>query len=163
LLLKNSNYWISGLNLAKHPEGGYYSEVYRSEKIFQDAKKELSRNLSTSIYYLLEHHEVSVFHRIKSDELWYYHYGSPMLIHSFDLHDNYNQQILGAELKENQSLQILIPAGTIFAAEVLYPEEYSLVGCMVTPGFDFDDFEIIPAERLESRYPEYEEIIQKLS
>lgn len=165
--MKNSSYWITGLDLKRHPEGGYYTESYRAipeintKDIFQEDLG--NRNLATSIYYLLENSDVSVFHRLRSDELWYYHYGSPMLLHTFDSQNQYKQFIVGPELNENQQLQVLIPAGYIFGAEVLYSEEYSLIGCVVTPGFHYNDFEIIPRDYLMKTFPNHKELIEKLS
>ena len=71
----NAEEWINKLELQEHPEGGFYKETYRSEKTIDN------RQLATSIYFLLRHFEVSHFHRIKSDEIWYHHYGNTFEIH----------------------------------------------------------------------------------
>ena len=78
-------YWINHLKLQEHPEGGYFREVYRSGEFIQ--KKGLPvryssfRAFSTSIYFLLKGTQFSAFHRLKSDEIWHFHYGSTITIY----------------------------------------------------------------------------------
>lgn len=69
---------IKKLNLQAHPEGGYFSEMYRSEMTIPG----IERQLMTAIYFLLTSDNVSRFHRIKSDELWFYHGGSSLIVHT---------------------------------------------------------------------------------
>ena len=68
-------YWIEHLNLQPHPEGGYYKEVFRSDAEVTRVHSGAARSACTSIYYLLEEKDFSGFHRIASDELWYFHKG----------------------------------------------------------------------------------------
>ena len=75
--------------MVEHPEGGCYVENYRSEIEIR------SRSLATSIHFLLKQGEVSHFHQIKSDELWFFHEGAPCTIHCFDLDGNYIKHDLG--------------------------------------------------------------------
>ena len=86
--MKPADYWIQKLGLARHPEGGYYREIYRSaESIPKEAlpdRYDGLRVFSTSIYYLLPGNEVSYFHRLKSDEVWHFCRGSPVSATSSD-------------------------------------------------------------------------------
>ena len=70
---------VDKLNLTPHPEGGFYKETYRSDYTIVNERKE-NRNISTVIYYLLEDEDKSLFHRIQSDELWFFHLGQPLEI-----------------------------------------------------------------------------------
>jgi predicted cupin superfamily sugar epimerase len=153
------NYLIEKLNLLPHPEGGFYSETYRSEETCLNN----TRNLKTVIYFLLRSEDVSHFHRIKSDEIWFYHCGSPLLVHSIDSEGNYKNQKVGINFVENEIPQYLVPKNTIFGTTVLEENSYSLVSCTVSPGFDFEDFELFSRKELIDKYPNHLEIITKLT
>ena len=81
----DAQYYISKLGLEPHPEGGYYKRTFESEEKTSDEELSVSfegtRLLYTSIYFLLGSNNISHFHRLKSDELWYYHAGSPLTVH----------------------------------------------------------------------------------
>ena len=150
---------INQLGMIPHPEGGFYKETYRSEELCVNGK----RNLKTVIYFLLRSEDVSHFHRIKSDEIWYFHAGSPLIVHSIDKYGNYIQQKLGTNFSNNELPQYLVPKNTIFGSTVLEENNYSLVSCSVSPGFDFDDFELFKQNELIEKYPKHIEIITKLT
>ncbi|GGI46150.1 cupin [Paenibacillus marchantiophytorum] len=160
-------YWISKLELIAHPEGGYYKRSYQAEETVTD--KELSvqfngqRLLYTSIYFLLQSHDVSHFHRLKSDELWYFHAGSPLTIHVIHENGSYEEVKLGMNLDKGESLQYLVPKNSIFGSSVMEKDTFSLVGCMVAPGFDFQDFELFTQDELLAQYPQHQEIIKRLA
>jgi predicted cupin superfamily sugar epimerase len=163
---KTADYWIEKLELQAHPEGGYFKEVYRSEEeIAQAALPDRfpgSRNFSTSIYFLLKGGEPSKFHRILSDELWYFHAGSSAIVHL--LNENGHQQLqLGSAIETGENLQVIVPAETYFGAEVNDPNGFILVGCMVAPGFDFSDFELSDRDDLLKQFPAHSEIIERLT
>lgn len=165
--LTGSEYWIKKLGLKKHPEGGYYHEFYRSSTLIspQDLNWNCTekRASATSIYFLLTSGEVSKLHRLKSDELWYYHAGSSLTITVITPQGSFSRHILGLNLDENEQPQVIIPAGSIFGASVNDSGSYSLVSCMVTPGFDFRDFELLSKEQLIKEYSQYQEVIEELT
>lgn len=146
---------IQLLELNQHPEGGYYREIYRSsDSISLDAINQNNsglRNLATSIYYLLESGQVSKLHRLKSDEIWYFHTGSPIYIICL-LKAQISTILLGSDLDKGQVPQAIIKAGTIFGASPMNNHSYTLVGCMVAPGFDFTDFEFVKKEEIMKDY-----------
>ncbi len=150
---------IEKLELEAHPEGGWYKEVYRSSIIFGEPE----RSLLTSIYFLLSSENISKFHRIKSDEIWYFHAGSPLIVHTLDKTKGHTEQLLGLELEHGQKPQLLVSANTIFGSSVLEENSYSLVSCAVAPGFDFEDFELFDQNTLKRDFPEFEKIIEKLT
>ncbi len=165
--MNDPQFWIQHLNLQPHPEGGFFRETFRS--VMEVAHKQLpygysgDRKISTSIYYLLRSGEISRLHRLRSDELWYYHFGGSLRIVMIDHEGNKHTKILGAKLEKAERPQVLIPAGTIFGAEVMESDSFSLLGCLVSPGFEFDDFEIYERDELLQVYPKHAEIINKFS
>ncbi|MBU1099669.1 MAG: cupin domain-containing protein [Bacteroidetes bacterium] len=158
---------IEKLELVSHPEGGYYKEVYRSEESISHSalppRFKGERKFSTSIYFMLEEEQISHLHRLKSDEIWYYHSGSSFIIHKFDQIRGYTKRILGCKIDEGEDFQIVIPHGAWFASELLDKSTYGLVSCVVSPGFDFNDFELAEAGKLSSTFPEQIELLKKLT
>jgi len=154
---------IKELKLKKHPEGGYFSEVYRSNevirKIHLPERFKGDRNFSTSIYFLLNYNDFSSFHRLKADEVWHFYSGSPLNIYIIQNNGRLKKIILG----KNHLYQSVILAEQWFAAEVSKPKSYSLVGCTVSPGFDFKDFELGECEKLIELYPKHKSLIKRLT
>ncbi|MGX8797073.1 cupin domain-containing protein [Fusibacter sp. JL298sf-3] len=156
--------YIEVLKMNKHPEGGYYAQTYASPDVFKKADGE-TRPLSTSIYFLLEKDDVSHFHRLQSDELWFFHDGEPLNIYMIDTEGTLRVETLGLDLEAGQRPQLLVPAGVIFGSAPLSdtPDGFSLVGCVVSYGFDFDDFELFERDALTEAYPDHADIIEKLT
>lgn len=158
---------IDKLNLIKHPEGGYYSQSYRSPIVINGKhiglEKSEYRSLSTSIYFMLSDKEVSNFHRLKSDEVWYYHGGESLVITIIDKNGNLSEQKLGLDIDNGEIPQITVPSGSIFGSYIESGSGISLVGCMVSYGFDFIDFELFSYKELQKKYPKHEMIIKKLT
>ncbi|BDD02747.1 cupin domain-containing protein [Aureibacter tunicatorum] len=162
----SANYWINSLNLSSHPEGGHYKETYASSIILDKNSTNQNfsgdRKLATSIYFLLEKNEKSHLHRLKSDEIWYHHYGDSLTIHILE-NGEAKTEILGPDIENGQKMQVIVPAGAIFGSECREGEfGYGLVGCMVAPGFDFEDFELFKASELASEYPNHHELLKKM-
>ncbi|MHC1750064.1 MAG: cupin domain-containing protein [Cellulosilyticaceae bacterium] len=157
----NAQYFIEKLEMQKHVEGGFYKESIRSgENIITSDRGE--RDLWSSIYFLLQTGEVSHFHRLKSDEVWYYHSGNALTIYMITPEGELIRKSLGLELEKGQLPQIVVPKGYIFGS-AMEAEGFSLVGCMVAPSFTFDDFELFDREDLLTQYPSHFEIINKLT
>ncbi|MBT3174108.1 MAG: cupin domain-containing protein [Lentimicrobiaceae bacterium] len=159
--MNKSQYWINKLELLPHPEGGYYKETYRS--IINADKKCLPhifkgrRSFSTAIYFMLEKEDISVFHKIKSDEIWHFHDGAPMVIYVIEDDGKITELNLGISDLENIFPQAVVPANRWFAAKS--KGEYTLVSCTVSPGFDFNDFEMADKKYLLKKYPEHSALI----
>ena len=122
-----------------------------------------SRSFSTSIFFLLEGIQVSTFHRLKSDELWHFYDGSTLIIYTIDKDGELKRLKLGNNSREGGSFQVQIKHSIWFGAELIDKSSFSLVGCTVSPGFEFEDFELGKRDELIKRYPEYKDIIVKLS
>lgn len=149
---------IEKYNLQPHPEGGYYAEIYRSKK--QINTEFGSRNLMTSIYFLLTSADVSRFHVIKSDELWFHHEGSDLSVHMLD--ENGHQILRLGKNHIEAKAQQFVPAGKIFGSTVDQEDAYALVSCVVAPGFDFADFQLCRKEELLEKYTNNSDIIDRL-
>lgn len=158
---------IQNLELKPHPEGGYFKEVYRSEGFIKkdnlDSEFSGNRNYATSIYFLLTSDSFSAFHRINQDEIWHFYKGSPIKLHIISKKGDYSNVIIGNNLEKDQTPQYIVPAKYWFAAEVINKNDYTLVGCTVSPGFDFNDFELPKKETLISKFPQHSAIITKLT
>ena len=150
---------IETLNLLPHPEGGHYKEVHRSSTTIQSLNGVVDKSAYTSIYYLLSGDEFSSWHRIKSDETWYYHLGCDVHIYFFDESKLLQTIQLGMTSKTFQST---LPANTWFAAKPTSKNDFCLVSCAVAPGFEFDDFEIAQREHLLMEYGNSIENIQMI-
>ena len=165
-LTDSAAYWVSALSLTPHPEGGFFKETYRSSDTipagaFGD-RFSGSRNASTGIYYLLESGDFSAFHRIRSDEMWHFYAGGALELHV--LHEGRLQVTrIGRDVHAGESLQYVVPAGAWFAATPTDGTAYSLLGCTVSPGFDFADFEMADPTALSREYPEFAHVISRLS
>jgi predicted cupin superfamily sugar epimerase len=150
--------YIEQLNLEPHPEGGYFKETYRSE-LLMDVGGRYKRNVSTAIYFMLRGAQKSQFHRIQSDELWFFHDGEALEI-AVIINQQLIQYELGLDLASGQLPQVVIPANSWFAARIKSGMRFSLVSCTVAPGFDFNDFELAEGQKLLSLYPQLAEGIK---
>lgn len=164
--MKPAEFWINHLKLNPHPEGGFYRETYRSEEsIIQSGLPRRfngKRQFSTAIFFLLRSQDRSMFHRIKSDELWHFHAGTALNIYIIKdgklvIHK------LGPDPEKGELLQIVVPANCWFGAKVEQPDNYTLSGCTVAPGFDFEDFELAESKSLVQQFPELRSIIELLT
>lgn len=152
---------IARLGLERHPEGGWYRETYRAAASTTLANGR--RSLATAIYFLLQRGEISALHRIAGDELWHFYAGSSLTVHVIDPAGAYRPLPLGSDAAAGDAFQLLVPAGCWFGAEVSGEGDYSLVGCTVSPGFDFADFELGRCGELCTRYPAHASLIRRLT
>lgn len=160
-------YWIEKLQLEPHPEGGYFRQSYRSE--VEIALEALpagfsgARVASTAIYFLLDGKNLSAFHRLRSDEVWHFYAGEPLVVQVIEPEGNYSRILLGRDPGAGQVLQAVVRAGCWFGSHVADWSSFSLVGCTVSPGFDFEDFEMGKREELVALYPPHRELIERLT
>ncbi len=152
------NKLVERLQLKPHPEGGYYRQIFESDQKINIQGKEKAS--ATSIYYLLGKNDQSHFHVLASDEIWYYHQGGNAEIHMINpANGHYTCERLGPDY----GFQVVIPAKTIFAARLMSNNEFILVGCMVAPGFTFDEFRLCPKNELLTDFPQHSGIINELA
>ena len=160
------NTLIRRYSLEPHPEGGWYKQTYKSTELIaaETLPKRFgaSRAFYTAIYFLLEKGNFSAFHRIKSDECWHFYAGDPLLIYIIEQTGELKIISLGNDHEKGQSFQYVVPANCWFASRPAPESEYCFVGCTVSPGFEFDDFELADASELSTIYPKHKPIIIEL-
>ena len=160
-----ANKYIKQLQLKKHPEGGYYKEVYRSGELILPEhlpkRYKTSRNFSTSIYFLLEGKQFSAFHLLQSDELWHFYEGSSVILYIITKKGELSIKKLGRG--KNGELQLVIEKQNWFAAEIEDKKSFALFGCTVSPGFEFDDFELGKRDALIKIFPKHSALIKRLT
>ena len=137
--------YIRTLGLKKHPEGGYFREIYRSGEIITKkglpARYSGPRNFSSHIFFLITKDSPSQTHRIKSDEIWNFYDGGAVTLSLYGK-KKVRKIRLGKNSKKGESFTFTIARGQWFGAEVTGSPAYALLGCTVAPGFDFADFEL---------------------
>ena len=152
---------VDQLQLQPHIEGGFYRETYRSKETINTSQGQ-ERHLSTLIYFLLPSGRYSKFHKIASDEIWLYQQGAPVAIHLLLEDGTHKIEVLGQDINNGQQLQVIIPAGTLFGAEVVGENTFALSACMVSPGFDFADFQLMEKDELIEMFPQHASIINHI-
>src|ERR1700682_883090 len=126
------------LDLAPHPEGGHFREIFRDQH-----KLESGRAASTAIYFLLAAGERSHWHRVDAVEVWHFYASAPLALEiARSDKDTVERLVLGNTLAAGERPQIVVPARAWQAAESL--GDWTLVGCTVAPGFEFSGFELAP-------------------
>ncbi len=129
---------IETLILERHPEGGWFREMFR------DSDGAEGRGYSTAIYFLLERGDRSHWHRVDAVEVWHFYSGAPLeLSQAASDGETPQAQLLGNDLMAGQRPQIVVPKGFWQSAQSL--GDWTLVGCTVAPGFQFEGFELAPS------------------
>lgn len=156
-----AQHWIQTLALTRHPEGGWFRETFRTSETLTAAalpgRFGGPRAFSTSILYLLDAGERSHFHRLRSDEVWWHHGGGGVRLHLL-APEGVRRLEVGVE-----SPQAVVPHGTWFAAEPIAGAAFALVGCSVSPGFEFEDFELASRTALLAEYPAHRELVMRFT
>jgi predicted cupin superfamily sugar epimerase len=164
---KTALYWIEKLGLSEHPEGGYFAPAYRSSERIEESCLPNGftgdRALVSSIHYLLARGQISALHRLKSVEMWHFYSGDPLSIYILEPNGTLKERTLGPDIDKGQEFQITIEPGCWFGAEHYGPGEYTLVGCTVSPGFEYEDMEFAGRDELLGRYPQHRGLIEKLT
>lgn len=161
--MKDAKFWIKALGLQPNPEGGHYCRTYTSAVRIAGIDQNGGDKASASaIYYLLESDDVSGFHRLHSDELWFFHYGSPIQLFMITKDGTLNVHKLGINHSKGECLQLTVPAGSWFAAKVESTEFFALISCVVTPEFTFNEFELGKKEELIQKFPQHTQVFNHL-
>lgn len=167
-----ANFMITGQHLIDryellpHPEGGYFKETYRSSGVIPVAALPDSfggdRPFSTAIYFLLERGNFSAFHRIQSDEGWHFYAGQALLVYVLHRDGRLDTVLLGSDVDQGEVFQYVVPAGCWFASEPAPQTAFAFVGCTVSPGFDYAEFDMAEVGSLAEAYPQHRTIIERL-
>jgi predicted cupin superfamily sugar epimerase len=151
---------IDKFNMQAHPEGGFFTETYRSEGKFDQ------KSYSTGIYFLLRKNDISHLHRIKSDEMWHFYDGDPLKVVEIDESGKIIETILGTDYEKGMVSQYVVKANRWFGSMPLEGvsggSDYCFVGCTVSPGFEFEDFELASFDSLATEYPQHRDLLKKI-
>jgi uncharacterized protein len=150
------------LNLAPHPvEGGFFRRTYTSAGTVELPRGR--RAQGTAIYYLLEAGTFSEMHVLDSDEIFHFYLGDP--VEMLQLHPDGGSAVLtlGPDLAAGQHVQLVVPAGVWQGTRLLGDGKVALLGCTVTPGFDFADYRNAGYAELVERWPAQAERIRALT
>jgi uncharacterized protein len=148
---------VKKLGLEKHPEGGYFRHTYRSDTMANLEGFGGPRSISTAIYYMLARDQFSAFHRLRSDEIWHYYAGGSITLYAIEKDGKLSKTKIG----RRGVLQAIIKADIWFAAAINDKKSYCLVGCTMSPGFDFRDWELGKRDDLIRKYPQHKKIIKR--
>lgn len=158
---------INHYQLQPHPEGGYYVEIFRSQQpvgVSKEKYGDIPRTAFTSIYFLIPAGDFSAWHRLKSEEIWCYHHGDPVILMIIDKQGHLVTQTLGNPLQiKDAQFQIMIPGETWLCAYNASQVDFSLISCIAAPAFEFIDFELADCEKLSIAFPAHQEIIKKFT
>jgi len=157
---------IEQLQLQPHPEGGWYREVFRSQGQVMPQDGRPARSALTSIYFLLEATQHSRWHRVISDEVWVYLEGAPLDLWTWDAVGGHLHSVALGPVSAASAPQHVITAGLWQATrpQAGASAAYTLTACMVGPGFDFTDFQMMApggseALRLAADHPSLASLI----
>jgi len=145
---------VHSLQLQPHPEGGFFRETYRAPAVIPGTR----RSVSTAILYLLEAGQRSTLHRIDADEVWHFYEGDPLQVIELQASGPAKITTLSREHPQH-----VVPTGVWFGSIPASGSRFSLVGCTVSPGFEFEHFEIGSRAALLAQFPEARAQIELLT
>ena len=143
-------------HLQAHPEGGWFAEMYTAPFVQQ------GRATMGSIYFLLAEKDISHFHQIDCDEMWYYHEGGALRI-TLLMEEKWEVLLLGGHPERGERAAVLLPAGAVFAAEMADPTDYCFLSCATTPAFRYEGFRLIYVPELRRRFPACSDQVEYLA
>jgi predicted cupin superfamily sugar epimerase len=152
------------LGLTPHPrEGGWYVRTWESaEMVDVDARYDGLRRTSTAIYYLLEPGTFSEMHRLKSDEIFHHYLGGPVEMLQLFPDGGSKRVVIGKDLTAGERPQEVVERG-VWQGSRLLSGDFALLGCTVSPGFEFVDYEPGDRDALTAQWPQWTELIAGLT
>lgn len=156
------------LKLEPHPcEGGWFIQTWRAEEVIPKsalpARYPGERAAGTAIYYLLEPHTFSELHRLASDEIFHFYLGDPVEMLQLWPDGNVREVVLGQDFEAGQQVQLHVPKNVWQGSRLVPGGSFALLGCTVSPGFDYADYESGKREALQEQYPSAEVMIRALT
>jgi predicted cupin superfamily sugar epimerase len=152
------------LGLAPHPrEGGFYVRTYEAAEMVSLSRYESERRTGTAIYYLLEPGTFSEMHRLKSDEVFHFYAGDA--VEMLQLREGHagRMVVIGNDLAAGERPQVMVGHGVWQGSRLREGGEWALLGCTVSPGFEFEDYEAGDRAELMGLWPEWAETIAELT
>ena len=155
---------IKRFHLEPHLEGGYFREDYKSEIVLPGSVTgKGDRSIITTCYYLIPKGERSIFHRLFSDEIWYFLFGGAVNFFEIDDSGKMTTTVLGPDLRKNQVLKHLVKKGAWFGVLPRDGTDYAFFSAIVYPGFEYADWEKGDRDFLQKICPEAVETIKLLT
>jgi predicted cupin superfamily sugar epimerase len=157
------------LGLVPHPrEGGFYVRTYESSErvppqVFADGRYPGARHMGTAIYYLLERGTFSEMHRLKSDEIFHFYAGDAVEMLQLGADGGGAIVRIGNRLAEGERPQVVVPRGVWQGSRLVPGGEWALLGCTVSPGFEFEDCETANREEFCAGWPAFDELLRELT
>jgi hypothetical protein len=156
------------LGLEAHPrEGGYFRQTWQSEEEIPltalPARYPAARATGTAIYYLLEPSTFSELHRLASDEVFHFYLGDPVEMLQLWPDGSSRVVLLGSDLASGMSPQSVVPKYVWQGSRLSPGGKVALLGCTVSPGFDYADYETGKRAELVRDYPQSAELIEALT
>jgi uncharacterized protein len=157
------------LGLAPHPrEGGWYVRTYEASEMvgaeaFEDGRYADGRRTGTAIYYLLEPDTFSEMHRLKSDEVFHFYAGDAVEMLQLMPDGSGRCVVIGNDLAAGERPQVVVGRGVWQGSRLVAGGKWALMGCTVSPGFEFEDYEEGGRKSLSEGWPEFSEVIAKLT
>lgn len=144
-------------------EGGFYTETYRAKEKINDlpAGYEGARNFSTAILYLITPQSFSKLHRVKSDEIFHFYLGDAVEMLKIADGGKTETIVLGTDLLKNQKPQVVVPKNVWQGTRLIEGGKFALLGCTVSPGFEFSDYQHGDRKLLIKQFPHLKQIIEK--
>jgi len=142
------------LGLQPHPrEGGWYVRTWESEEFVEPARYGAPRRTSTAIYYLLEPGTFSEMHLLESDEIFHHYLGGAVEMLQLFADGTSAVTVIGKDLAAGERPQHVVPRGVWQGSRMLGAGEWALLGCTVSPGFEFEDYSDASAAELMAKWP----------
>jgi predicted cupin superfamily sugar epimerase len=152
------------LGLQPHPrEGGWYVRTWEADELVALPRYADERRTSTAIYYLLEPGTFSEMHVLESDEIFHHYLGGAVEMLQLFADGRSTVTVLGKDIAAGQKLQHVVPRGVWQGSRLLEDEGFALLGCTVSPGFEFEDYKDAGAEELVEKWPREAERIRALT
>jgi uncharacterized protein len=157
------------LGLQPHPrEGGWYVRTYEATEVvgaeaFSDMRYDGARRTGTAIYYLLEPETFSEMHRLKSDEVFHFYAGDAVAMLQLTANGKGVTVVIGKDLLRGQRPQVVVERGVWQGSRLVEGGRWALLGCTVSPGFEFEDYEEGSREELCAEWPQFVEEITALT
>ena len=155
------------LGMTPHAEGGCYVRTYRSDEMIGaealPSRYGGARRTGTVIYYLLEAGVFSEMHRLRSDETYHFYLGDPVEMLHLGPDGSGKRLLLGNDLNAGLRPQAVVPHGVWQGSRLVAGGRVALMGCTVSPGFEYEDYERGSREELKKQYPQWTEMIEELT
>jgi uncharacterized protein len=156
------------LGLVPHPcEGGWFVQTWRSEEVIPRSvlpdRYPSDRHAGTCIYYLLEPDTFSEMHRLASDEIFHFYYGDPVEMLQIAPDGSAKRVVLGGDLAAGQHMQLIVHRDVWQGSRLVAGGSVALLGCSVSPGFDYADYETGKREELLEKAGDYRELLVGLT